>query len=88
MKDCNEINENGVLRRMEGVGSDGRRVSAHVVASSRAVNGMRYVALWKDGQRKHICFINSMPPRFMCRKKKRAGDCIKDFPETYRQSGM
>lgn len=47
-----EINENGVLRRMEGIGSDGRRVSAHVVASSRAVNGMRYVALWKDGQRK------------------------------------
>lgn len=47
-----EINETGVVRRMEGIGSDGRRVSSHVVASSRAVNGMRYIALWKSGQRK------------------------------------
>lgn len=47
-----EINENGALRRVEGTGSDGRRVAGHAVAASRAVNGMRYIALWKDGQRK------------------------------------
>ena len=47
-----EMNENGVVRRVEGTGSDGRRVSAHVVASSKTQNGMRYIALWKDGKRK------------------------------------
>lgn len=47
-----EINENAVVRRMDGVGSDGRKVSAHVVVASRAQNGMRYIALWKDGKRR------------------------------------
>lgn len=47
-----EINETGTIRRMEGTGSDGRRVSSHLVSSSRAVNGMQYIALWKEGQRK------------------------------------
>lgn len=47
-----EINEDGVLRRMEGTSFDGRRVSRHVVLPSRAMNGMLYIALRKDGQRK------------------------------------
>ena len=47
-----EINENAVVRRVEGRGSDGRRISAHVVASSKTRKGTRYIALWKDGDRK------------------------------------
>lgn len=47
-----EINENAVVRRMAGRGSDGRRISSHVVASSKTRKGTRYIALWKDGDRK------------------------------------
>ena len=40
-----EINEDGVLRRMEGTSFDGRRVSRHVVLPSRAMNGMLYLKI-------------------------------------------
>ena len=47
-----EINENAVVRRVEGKGIDGRKVTAHVVVSSKTRKGTRYIALWKDGNRK------------------------------------
>lgn len=47
-----EINEEAVVRRLDGKGVDGRRVSTHVVMSSRTKKGTRYIALWKDGKRK------------------------------------
>ena len=42
-----EINENAVVRRVDGTGIDGRKVSTHVVVSSRTKKGTRYIALWK-----------------------------------------
>mgnify|MGYP003104396177 CR=1 FL=1 len=42
-----EINENAVVRRV-----DGRKVSTHVVVSSRTKKGTRYIALWKEGGRR------------------------------------
>ena len=47
-----EINEDAVIRRVEGTGSDGRKISTHVVSSSKTRKGTRYIALWKDGDRK------------------------------------
>ena len=47
-----EINENAVVRRVEGKGIDGRKVTTHVVVSSKTRKGTRYIALWKDGNRK------------------------------------
>lgn len=47
-----EINENAVVRRMDGNGTDGRKVSTHIVMSSRTKKGTRYIALWKDGKRR------------------------------------
>lgn len=47
-----EINENAVVRRVDGTGIDGRKVSTHVVMSSRTKKGTRYIALWKEGSRK------------------------------------
>ena len=40
-----EINENAVVRRVDGV-------STHVVVSSRTKKGTRYIALWKEGGRR------------------------------------
>lgn len=34
-----EINENAVVRRVDGTGIDGRKVSTHVVVSSRTKKG-------------------------------------------------
>ena len=47
-----EINENAVVRRVDGTGIDGRKVSTHVVVSSRTKKGTRYIALWKEGGRR------------------------------------
>lgn len=47
-----EINEDAVVRRLDGKGVDGRKVSTHVVVSSRTKKGTRYIALWKDGRRR------------------------------------
>ena len=47
-----EINENAVVRRVEGKGIDGRKVTTHVVVSSKTRKGTRYIALWKNGNRK------------------------------------
>lgn len=47
-----EIDENGVIRRLGGETSDGKRVHEHVVNASKTINHMRYVALRKDGMRK------------------------------------
>lgn len=47
-----EMNEKAEIRRIEGNGRDGRKVSEHAICSSRAQNGMRYVSLWKDGKRR------------------------------------
>ena len=47
-----EINENAVVRRVDGTGIDGRKVSTHVVVSSRTKKGTRYIALWKEGNRR------------------------------------
>lgn len=47
-----EISDSGVLRRMNGVDSDGRKISGHSITASKAANGKRYIVLWKDGQRK------------------------------------
>lgn len=47
-----EINENAVVRRVDGTGVDGRKVTAHVVMSSKTKKGTRYIALWKDGTRR------------------------------------
>lgn len=47
-----EINEEAVVRRVEGNRVDGRSVTEHVVASSKTRKGTRYVALWKDRGRK------------------------------------
>ena len=45
-------NENAVVRRVEGKGIDGRKVTTHVVVSSKTRKGTRYIALWKNGNRK------------------------------------
>ena len=47
-----EINENAVVRRVESVGSDGRKVSEHMIAVAKTQNDMQSVSLWKDGRRK------------------------------------
>ena len=47
-----EINEHGTVRRMDGRGSDGRKISAHVVLPARTKNNLKYVILWKDGKRR------------------------------------
>lgn len=47
-----EINEDAVIRRMEGIGTDGRTVTSHVVVASKTQKGTRYINLWKDGLRK------------------------------------
>ena len=47
-----EINENAVVRRVEGKGIYGRKVTTHVVVSSKTRKGTRYIALWKNGNRK------------------------------------
>lgn len=47
-----EINEEAVVRRVEGNRADGRSVTEHEVASSKTRKGTRYIALWKDGGRK------------------------------------
>ena len=47
-----ERNENAVVRRVDGTGIDGRKVSTHVVVSSRTKKGTRYIALWKEGGRR------------------------------------
>ena len=39
-----EINENAVVRRVEGKGIDGRKVTTHVVVSSKTRKGTRYIA--------------------------------------------
>ena len=46
-----EINENAVVRRVEGKGIDGRKVTTHVVVSSKTRKGTRYIALWKNGRK-------------------------------------
>lgn len=47
-----EISEEAVVRRLEGKAIDGRRISGHVVLSSKTRKGTRYIALWKGGVRK------------------------------------
>lgn len=47
-----EINEEAVVRRLAGTACDGRKVSSHVVVSSKTRKGTRYIALWKEGKRK------------------------------------
>ncbi|MBU5479803.1 NUMOD4 domain-containing protein [Blautia sp. MSJ-19] len=47
-----EINEDAVVRRVDGTGIDGRKVSTHVVVSSKTKKGTRYIALWKEGSRR------------------------------------
>lgn len=49
-----EINENAVVRRVEGKGIDGRKVTTHVVVSSKTRKGTRYIALWKEWKSKDI----------------------------------
>lgn len=47
-----EINEDASVRRVAGEGTDGRRISSHMVLSSRTSKGSRYIALWKNGERR------------------------------------
>lgn len=47
-----EINEKGMIRRKDGMGNDGRKVTEHLIATSKAQNGMRYVSLRKNGKRR------------------------------------
>ena len=73
-----EINENAVVRRVDGTGIDGRKVSTHVVVSSRTKKGTRYIALWKEGGRR----------TYMLHKLWRYGGCSVVLPETEKQSTM
>ena len=47
-----EINEHAVIRRAEDLELNGKRFAGHVLAVARTQNGMKSVALWKNGRRK------------------------------------
>lgn len=51
-EDLYEINENAVIRRKKGNGSDGRSIESHVVVASNTRKGTKYISLWKGGERK------------------------------------
>lgn len=51
--DSYEMSTSGNVRRKDGYGSDGRRVTAHYVVPTYDCNRhFKMVALWKDGNRK------------------------------------
>ena len=50
-EDLYDINEKGMIRRKNGTGNDGRKITEHLIAVSKAQNGMRYVSLRKNGKR-------------------------------------
>ena len=83
-----EINENAVVRRVDGTGIDGRKVSTHVVVSSRTKKGTRYIALWKEGGRRTYMLHKLYATAFQMSKMRRYGDCTVALTEMGRQSTM
>lgn len=51
-EDLYEINEKGLIRRINNQNSRGKRKNSCIVLSSLAQNGSRYIALWKEGSRR------------------------------------
>lgn len=66
-----EINDEAVVRRLSGRCADGRRTSTHRVMSSPTAKGTRYIALWKEGERKTF-MLHKLYAQAFCMSEKEA----------------